>query len=108
MTDLFTSDTAQADANGRAVVRLQPLRAFERWTVTRMTVQSSSTTLIPTCRVYRGHETPSAQVDGTSRGTMDHSDTNLPIQNGEVLLAVWEGADVGANCTFTIEGKIHK
>lgn len=106
--ELFESNDGTADASGRAVATLQPLRAFERWRVKRMTVQSTSTTLVPTCRVYRGAESASRLVDGTHTGTLDHSDTDLSLQNGESMIAVWEGADVGSICTLSIEGDISK
>lgn len=104
--DLFESASAVADANGVARATLQPLRAFERWRVRRMTVQSTSSTLVPTCKVYRGAESANRLIDGTHTGTLDHSDTDLPMQNGESIIAVWEGADVGAQCTFSIEGDV--
>jgi hypothetical protein len=103
--ELYISADAIADANGKAIARLQPLRANERWHIRRMTIQSDSSTLVPKCRIYRGAESPSRQVDGSETGTMDHSDTDLRLQNGEVLLAVWEGADVGASCLITVEGE---
>lgn len=106
--DLFNSASGTADANGRAVASLQPLRAFEKWHVRRMSVQSTSSTLSPTCRVYRGAEAASRLVDGTHTGVLDHSDTDLRLQNGEALLAVWSGCDVGSVCTFSIEGDIER
>jgi len=101
---LFESNTGVANAAGRAVARVQPLRAFERWEITRLAVSSTSTVLVPTARIYRGSETPSRLVDGTHTGTLDQSDTQLSLPNGEALLCVWEGADVGSQCTFTVEG----
>lgn len=105
---LFESSTGVADATGRAVARVQPLRAFERWDITRMAVSSTSTVLVPTCRIYRGAENPSMLVDGTFTGNLDQSDTQLSLENGEVLLCVWTGADVGARCIFTVQGKKDK
>lgn len=101
---LFESNTGIADANGRAIARVQPLRAFERWDVTRMAVSSTSSTLVPTARIYRGSENPTMLVDGTYTGTLDQSDTQLALENGEALLCVWSGADVGSSCTFTVQG----
>lgn len=106
--ELFQSADGTADANGRAVATLQPLRAFENWRVRRMTVQSTSSTLVPTCKIYRGAESPSRLVDGTYTGTLDHTDTDLPLHNGESLIAVWEGGDVGSICTLSIEGDISR
>lgn len=102
---LFESGNATVEANGLAQATLQPLRAFEVWEVRRMTVQSSSTVLVPTAKIFRGAVSDSRLVDGTHTGTLDHTDTDLHLQSGEALIAVWEGADVGASCTFTIEGK---
>lgn len=101
---LFETDTGVADANGRAVARVQPLRAFETWDIRRMAVSSTSSTLVPTARIYRGSENPSMLVDGTHTGTLDQSDTQLSLANGEALICVWEGADVGSQCTFTVQG----
>jgi len=109
---LRQSLSAPVPANGQARVTLQPLRAFEVWEITRMTVTNTSTVLVPTCRVYRGSVTPSAIVDGTFTGTMDTSAVSMRLENGEMLIAVWEGtavgtpgADVGSVCTFTLEGE---
>lgn len=107
-TELFTSGDAVADANGRAEVRMQPLTAFERWRVARMTIHSDSSTLVPTLRVYRGGVSNSAMVDNSQTGTLDHSDTNLLLRNGEPLIFEWTGADVGATCTAIIEGDVIK
>lgn len=106
--ELFESADGTADANGRAEATLQPLRAFETWHVKRMTVQSTSSTLVPTCKVYRGAVSASRLIDGTYTGTLDHTDTDLSMHNGERLIAVWEGADVGAICTLSIEGDIRR
>lgn len=106
--ELFESANGVADANGEARATLQPLRAFEKWRVRRMTVQSTSSTLAPTCAVYRGAVSASRLIDNTRDGGLDHSDTDLTLQNGEALIAVWTGADVGAACTFTVEGDVFK
>jgi hypothetical protein len=88
------------------------MRAFERWDITRVTVACTSVALVPTCRVYRSSEAPSNLIEGTFSGNQDSSDTAFTLENGEVLIAVWEGkvvgtagADVGSVCTLTIEGK---
>lgn len=105
---LFESNTGTADATGRAVARVQPLRAFETWNVRRMAVSSTSSVLVPTARIYRGSENPSMLVDGTFTGNLDQSDTQLDLANGEALICVWSGADVGSKCTFTIQGEKSK
>jgi hypothetical protein len=102
---LNESARAVADASGRAVATLQPMRAFERWRITRTAVQSDSTPEVPTCKIYRSMESPSTLVEGTYTGTLDSSDTEIVLENGERLLAVWEGATVGSNCTVTVSGE---
>lgn len=109
---LFESGDANVDASGRAKVTLGPLQAFEKWRIKRITIQCTSSTLVPVCRVYRGGETRSRLIDGSHTGTLDHSDTDINLLNGESIVAVWEGrevgtsgADVGSVCTLTIEGE---
>lgn len=105
MAELDESGRATADANGNARITLQPLRAFEFWQIDRMTVQNSSTTLVPLCKVYRSSVDPTKLVDGTFTGTFDVSDTQLTLPNAMPLIADWTGADPGSSCTFTVAGK---
>jgi hypothetical protein len=105
---LRQSAPATAGSNGRAVATIQPLRSFERWHITRTAVSSNSTILAPTARVYRGAESPSALVEGTYAGRLDSSDTAIWLENGEALIVVWEGADVGSSCVVTIEGEVER
>jgi hypothetical protein len=104
-TPMHESGSGIVSAAGRASVTLQPLQAFERWHVTRMTVSTSGTTLVPTAKVYRNAEAPTNLIDGSHTGTLDHSDTNIVLQTGEALVCVFEGATPGARSTFTIEGE---
>lgn len=99
---------ATVGANGIGRATLQPLRAFERWKVTKITVQNSGSVKVPCARVYKN----GVLVEGTYTGTLDSSDTNIELENGEQLICVWEGrvvgtagADVGSICTFTIQGE---
>jgi len=71
VTQLLASDVKTVGSNGRAVCQVQPLRAFEWWHITMTTVQSTSSVLIPTLRLYRGGESPSSLIDGTFRGTLN-------------------------------------
>lgn len=101
---LFQSESGIADANGRAVVRISNLVAFEQWTVTRWTVSSTSTAETE-ARVYRDQESPSNFIEGTYSGRQDASDTNQSIGSNEHLVCVWSGATVGSRCVFTINGE---
>lgn len=81
------------------------MRYGEEWRITRMTVQSTSSTLVPTARVYRGSEAASNLIDGTFTGNQDSSDTSIRLMSGETLLAVFEGGDVGSQCTLNVFGE---
>jgi hypothetical protein len=102
---LHSSASATANAQGIATATIGPGRATERWYITRLTVSSNSTVLVPTARVYRAVVSTSTLIDGTHTGTLDHSDTNLKLQPGENILAQWTGADVNSVCTFVVEGE---
>jgi hypothetical protein len=104
-TPLNESRTATADGNGRAIAQLGPLRSFESWEIKRTTVSSTSTTLIPTARVYRGAIAPSRLIDGTYTGTLDTTQTDMTLTSGDSVVAEWTGADVGSSCILIIEGE---
>lgn len=104
--ELRESGNGTADANGRAQCTVQPMRYGEEWRITRMTVQSTSTTLTPTANVYRGSEAASNLIDGTWTGTRDSSDTSIRLMSGEALVCVFEGGDVGSQCTFNVFGEV--
>lgn len=104
-TPLAESSSATADASGVARVSLGPLRSFETWDVRSTTVASTSSTLVPTCKLYRGGESPSRLIDGTYTGTLDTTDTPYKLRSGDKVLAVFTGCDVGAQCTVTVEGQ---
>lgn len=97
------SATAVADANGRAVVRLGPSRAMEKWSITNTAVQSTSVDTA-TFKLYRGSESTSRFIEGTYAGGQDNSNTAYTLQNGEPAVGVWTGATIGATCTMTISG----
>lgn len=105
MNELRESGSGTADSAGRAVCRVQPMRYGEEWRITRMTVQSTSATLVPTAKVYRGSEAASNLVDGTFTGTQDTSDTSIRLMSGEALVCVFEAGDVGSRCTFNVFGE---
>lgn len=101
---LLDANTKVADSAGKAVCQVQPLRAFEYWHITNTAVQSTSSTKVPTVKLYRGSESPSNFIDGSYTATFNTSDTVIDLQNGERLLAVFENADVGSQCTVSVSG----
>lgn len=102
---LTDSQRAVADANGKAIVRIGPSRAHERWHITSATVQSTSSTLVPTVRVYRGSETESRLIGGSFTGTLDTAGSDVMLQSQEDIIFVWENADVGSDCSATVNGE---
>lgn len=102
---LSESASAVAAADGIARVQMGPLRAFEAWDVRSTTVSSTSSTLVPTTRLYRGAEQASRLIDGTYTGTLDTTDTQYKLRSGDKVIAVFSGCDVGAQCTVTVEGE---
>lgn len=105
MAQLLASDIRTADATGKAVCQVQPLRAFESWRITTTAVQSTSTLLVPTVKLYRQSESPSTFIEGSYTGTFNSTSNEIELQNGERLLAVFEGADVGAQCSVSVTGE---
>lgn len=105
---LDASNFAIADAAGKATVRLQPLRAFEKWHITNTSVQSTSTVKIPTVKVYKGSESASRFIEGSYTATFNGSNTVIDLENGVALLVVFEGCDVGARCTASITGDVNR
>lgn len=91
------------DANGSATVAgVGPVLYGETWKVERISV---STTVRCKFTVYRGRDTsPQYQVDGTVRGDLDTSETNLSLQSGDSLSFKWENGANDAKGSVRIEG----
>lgn len=104
-TPLNESQTAIAGSNGIARVQMGPLRSLERWNVESTTVSSTSSTLVPTCQLFKGGEALSNRFEGTYSGNQDTTDTPYTLRSGDKMVAVFEGCDVGAQCTILMVGK---
>ncbi len=98
-----TSQPVAASAAGRAVVQVQPLRAFEVWDIANVSIQSTST-LIPTFKLYRSSESPSTFIAGTYTATFNSRSEPIRLENGERLLGVFENCTPGATCVMTVTG----
>jgi len=97
---------AQADSNGRAVVSTGPAKYGESWDVTLISVNTNST-LESQLRVYRGVESPSAQVLSTYSGNGDNAGGGtITVPSQDKLVFIWTGCDVGSICTARIEGDL--
>ncbi|MFE9102952.1 hypothetical protein [Actinomadura geliboluensis] len=100
-------DSAQAvlDASGNGSVRLGPQRHGIRWIIRRITVQTSTDTLVPQARVYRGGIGDASFISGTFVGSFDSDDgLEEQLDNGEYLTVAWTGGDAGATATATWSG----
>lgn len=93
------------DAAGYGVVILQPLRANENWHVTRMSIQASSSVLVPRFVAYRRFIAPSTVIDNTYDGNNNTSNCDEDIFTGEQIIGEWSAGDVGAIGTFIIYGE---
>lgn len=91
------------DGSGNAVaLGVGPVRYGESWVVTRFSVNSSSK-----CRltVHRGFGVdPSTQIDGTDRGDLDTSETNVTLMTGDSLSFKWSKGTAGTTSVVRIEG----
>lgn len=100
---LQESRTATLDSNGAAVViGVGPVVYGETWKVERISVSTTSR-----CKftVHRGDPTsPTTQIDGTVRGDLDTSETNITLLNGESIAFKWSNGAAGAVGTVVIEG----
>lgn len=101
---LLASDNKTADANGKAVCVVQPLRAFEDWHITNTAVQSTSAA-VPTVKVYKGGESPTNFIEGSYTAQFNASNTEIDLLNGERLLVVFEGATAGSSCSVSVTGE---
>lgn len=101
---LLESGNAVA-SGGVATVRLGPRRAFERWLIESVAVQSTSTTE-PELREYLGEPSPSRMTGNSRAGTLDSGFNASPIvlESGEDIVYQWTGCSASATCIVTIKG----
>lgn len=101
-------DSAQVvlDASGAGSVRLGPGRHGVSWTIRRVSVQTSTATLVPVAKVYRGGIGDAGFISGTFVGSFDSDDgLSEELNNGEYLTVAWTGGDAGATATATWSGE---
>lgn len=93
------------DASGNGQVRLGPGRPNTRWLIKRISVTTSTNTLEPEAKVYRGSVGDAAFVTGTFTGSSDTDPgVDEELHPGEQLIVRWTGGDVGATATATWYG----
>lgn len=94
-------------AAGSGSASVGPSAAGEVWQAGfRVTVHCSTNTAEAVCRVYCGADTsPANFCDGTTWGsTGDSSDLMPQLSVGQVVTAVWEGGDPGAEAYLVVTG----
>jgi hypothetical protein len=102
-----------ANASGALTLTIGPDsgRGAPVWHVTRYVVLNETaarrgTPPIPTCTVYEGTETPDNVLDSTYDGSLDAGDCDVTLQRGQVLTAVWAGAQSGDRLTLSVTGEV--
>jgi len=105
----MTTETAvelwgQATANGAGIAeaRIEGPRAHSVYQLTGVTVDASTSVLIPTFAIYRNSVSPTNLIGNTLQGKRKSGRANDTIRHSEALIARWENASVGALCTVTI------
>jgi hypothetical protein len=108
---LNDSVTVTANAAGAATATIGPdsAKGPARWNVTRIAVRNDAAARrgqppIPTCNVYVDSEAPDNLVDGTYDGSFDFADCDLDLNRGQVLLAIWAGAQAADRLTLSVTG----
>lgn len=100
--NLNAFDSAEFDANGKAVVTLSP-PSLEYWEVTSMavfTTDPSDATTIPEARVTLD----GVFKEGSYSGNLDASDTTYRLEKGQQFTCTWTGGTPGRTATFTLNG----
>lgn len=107
MIELPLSDSRSVilDANGEAtVIGVGPVRFEESWVITLFSVSTSSRC---TFTVHRGNDpTAQYQIDGTAKGDLDTSDTNIALLAGQTISFKWSDGTPGATGSVRFEGTI--
>lgn len=110
---LNKSVTVTAPASGEVSATLGPdsSKGPPRWRITRYAVRNETLARrgqppIPTCNVYTDSERADQWIDGTYDGSFDGGDCDITISRGQVLLAVWAGAQSGDRLTLSVSGEV--
>lgn len=109
---LNTAVTVTADASGAARASIGPDtgRGPARWTVTQVSVRNENSARrgqppIPTCNTYENTEDAGGWLGGTYDGSFDtDSELSLDLSRGQVVIAVWAGAQAGDRLTLSVTG----
>ncbi|MFJ3812583.1 hypothetical protein ACIPWE_40270 [Streptomyces sp. NPDC090073] len=105
--------TGTAAASGALTLTIGPDqgRGAPLWHVTRVVVRNEAAARrgqppIPTCEVYDGEISPDNSLDVTYDGSFDAADCDVTIGRGQVVTAVWAGAQAGDRLTLSVTGEV--
>lgn len=100
---LLESRSVVLNATGTAtVIGLGPARYGESWHIKLFSV---NTTVRCKFTIHRGNQTTAQyQIDGTNRGDLDTSNTDIVLSTGETISCLWSAGTNGARGTVRIEG----
>lgn len=100
---LDESQNATLNSSGAATLTgIGPVQRGEAWEVEGYSVTLTAGNAI--VRVYRGSPLVANQIDYTSKGLGDSSDTRIMIKDGEKLSVTWENGTTGAIATIHFYG----
>lgn len=104
--------TVTANASGAATATIGPDsgRGPARWSVTTVGVRNELAARrgqppIPACNVYQDEESAANWLSGTYDGSFDvDSEVRVELGRGQVIVAVWAGAQSGDRLTLSVTG----
>lgn len=86
-----------------ATIRIQP--TGKEWKIDTINVMANTRKREGICRIYKRQIGDQYQVDITRTGSSgDTSDTTHYLHDGDALIAVWTGVDVGSQVTLVVNG----
>ena len=107
VTQLYDSARVTLDGSGNGTVVFGPQRPNTKWIVKGVSVQTSTTTLMPKANVYRGTVNPGTFITGTYDGGNDADNAlNETLWPGEYISVRWTGGDPGAQATAAYRGDL--
>lgn len=72
------------------------------WVIPRNTCRVATNVKEPTFNLYRSSVSDAHLLEGTYTGSNDTSDTRHVFSQGESIVGVWAGGDVGALATLNL------
>lgn len=105
--------TGTASGSGALTLTIGPDsgRGAPVWHISRIVVRNEAQARrgqppIPTCEVYEGDIAPDNSLDVTYDGSFDAADCDVTLQRGQVVTAVWAGAQSGDRLTLSVTGGV--